>query len=407
MKDKLIRAIKALGPGFIVASVVLGPGSVTTASQIGAVHGYALLWVIVISAIGMIMYTTMAARFGVSHDKSFLQTVADTYGRWAAILIGVSSFLVAASFQFGNNLGIATSMQTLTGISEYVWPPLFNGLAILLIFFAKNLYQVLEKLMMLMVMIMITAFIVNLFFIKPDLGQAVQGFVPVIPDNSLNEMAAIVATTFVLHAALYQSYLVQNKGWTLKDMKSGMRDSISGIIVLASISALIILNSAAALKPAGITISTAGDMAIQLEALFGSASKIIFSFGLWAAAYSSFTVNSIIAGGLLSDGLGLGRTMQEKWPKIFTVLALLVGMMVATFFRGNIVYALVLAQASSLLAVPAVAIGLFVILNNKNVMGKYANTWKQNVVAIFGMILIFIMVYFMWHRLISTIGRAF
>ncbi|MBD3375064.1 divalent metal cation transporter [candidate division KSB1 bacterium] len=407
MKDKLIRAIKALGPGFIVASVVLGPGSVTTASQIGAVHGYALLWVIVISAIGMIMYTTMAARFGVSHEKSFLQTVADTYGRWAAILIGVSSFLVAASFQFGNNLGIATSMQTLTGISEYVWPPIFNGLAILLIFFAKNLYQVLEKLMMFMVMIMITAFIVNLFFIKPDLGQAVQGFVPVIPDNSLNEVAAIVATTFVLHAALYQSYLVQNKGWTLKDMKSGMRDSIAGIIVLASISALIILNSAAALKPAGITISTAGDMAIQLEALFGSASKIIFSFGLWAAAYSSFTVNSIIAGGLLSDGLGLGRTMQEKWPKIFTVLALLVGMMVATFFRGNIVYALVLAQASSLLAVPAVAIGLFVILNNKNVMGKYANTWKQNVVAIFGMILIFIMVYFMWHRLISTIGRAF
>jgi NRAMP (natural resistance-associated macrophage protein)-like metal ion transporter len=407
VKDKLIRAIKALGPGFIVASVVLGPGSVTTASQIGAVHGYALLWVIVISAIGMIMYTTMAARFGVSHEKSFLQTVADTYGRWAAILIGVSSFLVAASFQFGNNLGIATSMQTLTGISEYVWPPIFNGLAILLIFFAKNLYQVLEKLMMFMVMIMITAFIVNLFFIKPDLGQAVQGFVPVIPDNSLNEVAAIVATTFVLHAALYQSYLVQNKGWTLKDMKSGMRDSIAGIIVLASISALIILNSAAALKPAGITISTAGDMAIQLEALFGSASKIIFSFGLWAAAYSSFTVNSIIAGGLLSDGLGLGRTMQEKWPKIFTVLALLVGMMVATFFRGNIVYALVLAQASSLLAVPAVAIGLFVILNNKNVMGKYANTWKQNVVAIFGMILIFIMVYFMWHRLISTIGRAF
>ena len=407
MKDKFIRAIKALGPGFIVASVVLGPGSVTTASQIGAVHGYALLWVIVLSAIGMIMYTTMAARFGVSHDKSFLQTVADTYGRWAAILIGVSSFLVAASFQFGNNLGIATSMQTLTGISEYVWPPLFNSLAILLIFFAKNLYEVLEKLMMFMVMIMITAFIVNLFFIKPDLGDAARGFIPAIPDNSLNEIAAIVATTFVLHAALYQSYLVQNKGWTLKDMKSGLRDSISGIIVLASISALIILNSAAALKPAGITISTAGDMAIQLEALFGPASKIIFSFGLWAAAYSSFTVNSIIAGGLLSDGLGLGRTMQDKWPKIFTVLALLVGMMIATFFRGNIVYALVLAQASSLLAVPAVAIGLFVILNNKNVMGKFANTWKQNVVAIFGMILIFIMVYFMWHRLISTIGRAF
>ena len=72
MKWNLSNLVKTVGPGFIIASVVLGPGSITTASKIGADHGYSLLWVIVAAAIGMGMYTTMAARFGVSHDKSIL-----------------------------------------------------------------------------------------------------------------------------------------------------------------------------------------------------------------------------------------------------------------------------------------------------------------------------------------------
>lgn len=398
---------KIVGPGFIIASVVLGPGSITTASKIGSEYGYSLLWVIVLAAIGMIMYTTMAGRFGVSHDKSILQTIADTYGRWFAILIGISAFLAATSFQFGNNLGVATALQAITGISENVWPLIFTPLAIILVLWAKHLYKILEKMMMLLVMLMILAFLTNLIFAKPNLVAAAKGFVPLsLPSKSFNEMAALVGTTFVLHACLYQSYLVQDKGWTIKDLKYGLRDTYSGIAMLASISILIIMTSAAALYPRGIVVTSAADMALQLEALFGKFSKYIFSLGLWAAAFSSLVVNSIMGGGLLSDGLGLGRTMQDRAPKFFTILAMLIGMVVAVFFRGNVVYALVLAQASSLFAVPAIAIGLFLLLNNKKVMGEYANNRVQNVIAIFGMILIFLMVYYMYHRLIMFITKV-
>ena len=398
---------KIVGPGFIIASVVLGPGSITTASKIGSEYGYSLLWVIVLAAIGMIMYTTMAGRFGVSHDKSILQTIADTYGRWFAILIGISAFLAATSFQFGNNLGVATALQAITGISENVWPLIFTPLAIILVLWAKHLYKILEKMMMLLVMLMILAFLTNLIFAKPNLVAAAKGFVPLsLPSKSFNEMAALVGTTFVLHACLYQSYLVQDKGWTIKDLKYGLRDTYSGIAMLASISILIIMTSAAALYPRGIVVTSAADMALQLEALFGKFSKYIFSLGLWAAAFSSLVVNSIMGGGLLSDGLGLGRTMQDRAPKFFTILAMLIGMVVAVFFRGNVVYALVLAQASSLFAVPAIAIGLFLLLNNKKVMGAYANNRVQNVIAIFGMILIFLMVYYMYHRLIMFITKV-
>src|SRR5690606_29429293 len=108
-----------VGPGLIIASVALGPGSVTTASSIGADYGYSLIWVVVLSAAAMMMYTTMGARFGATQEQSFLQVVSERYGRWLAVLIGVASFLMAASFQFGNNLGVSTALVAITEVPEF------------------------------------------------------------------------------------------------------------------------------------------------------------------------------------------------------------------------------------------------------------------------------------------------
>jgi manganese transport protein len=394
--------LKSLGPGFIIASVVLGPGSITVSSRMGSEHGYAFLWVIVLAAISMYIYTSMGARFGTTSNDSILQSIAGNYGRWFSAIIGISAFMAASSFQFGNNLGVGIAMQGITGIDERIWPLIFTPSAIVLLFWAKNLYKLLEKLMMVLVMIMILAFLFNLLLTKPAVSDIAGGFVPrSFSFESLDIIAALVGTTFVLHAALYQSYLAQNKGWKVGDMKKGLRDSFSGIFMLALISVLIIVTSATALHPLGITVNSAADMALQLESLFGSYAKIIFSIGLCAAAFSSLMVNAVMGGGLLSDGLGLGRTMNEKMPKVFTTIALLLGMVIAVFFRGDVIYALILAQASSILAVPLIAFGMFLILNNRKVMGRLKNNPWQNFLAVFGFILISLMVYLMYSRIIG------
>ncbi|MBT3386043.1 MAG: Nramp family divalent metal transporter [Prolixibacteraceae bacterium] len=405
MFNKIKASLKSVGPGFIIASVVLGPGSITVASMIGSVHGYSFLWVIVLAAISMLTYTSMAVRFGVANSKSILQSISDTYGRWFAVLIGISTFLSASSFQFGNNLGIGIGMEGITGIDAHLWPVVFTLAAIILLFWAKNLYKILEKLMMVMVMIMIAAFVFNIILTKPEMEPLVKGFIPVTFDfKQLDVIAALVATTFVLNAAIYQSYLAQNKGWNVANLKKSLNDSYMGIILLAFISILIIVTSAAALHPNGIKVNTAADMALQLETLFGSYAKIVFSIGFCAAAFSSLIVNAVIGGGLFADSLGLGRSMNEKTPKIFTSVILLLGMFVAMFISENVVYALILAQASSIIAVPLIAIGIFLILNNKKVMGHLRNNKLQNTFAIFGFFLISLMVYFIFTKIIGFIG---
>ena len=406
MISALKRFLQSLGPGFIIASAVLGPGSIAIASRIGSEHGYDLVWIVVVATVCMITYASIGTRFGILNDISMLQAIADTYGRWFSILIGISSFLSCASFQFGNNLGIATGMQSLTGISHTVWPFIFTPLAMILIFWAKNIYQILEKLMMAMVLIMIIAFISNLIFVKPDMLAVFKGFLPsAFAKDQLDDIAAVVATTFALVGCVYQSYVVHDKGWTIHDLRTGTRDTVMGIGVLGTISILIMVTAGAAVHPKGITVATAGDMAMQLEALFGKFAKYIFSIGLCAAAFSSLVVNSVIGGGLLSDGLGKGRSMHEKMPRILSCFILLLGMIVAVFFRGNIVYALVLASASSIFAIPAVAVGLFLVANNKKIMKHLCNNRKQNVVAGFGFILILTMVFYLYYRIVAIIGN--
>lgn len=402
---KKIKAIfKSLGPGFIIAALVLGPGSITVASRIGSEYGYAFLWVIVIATVFMITYTSMGARFGVLNSKSILQSIADNYGRWFAIAIGISAFLSTSSFQFGNNLGIGIGMEGITGINERVWPIVFTSLGIIFIFWAKNLYKLLESLMKFMVIIMILAFFLNLILTKPEIAPLARGFVPSkVSANSLSVVAALMATSFSLAAALYQSYLAQDKGWKRENLKSGLKDTYIGILLLALISATVLITSAAALHPRGILVNSAADMALQMEALFGGYAKVIFSVGLCAAAFSSMMVNSVIGGGLLADGLGLGPSMNNRTTKIFIIAILLIGMLVAVFFRGNVIYALIMAQASSMLAVPLIAIGLFLILNNKKVMGLQRNNLFQNIIAVTGFIVICLMVYFMYQNMVTYI----
>ena len=404
MFRKIKSIFKSLGPGFIIASVVLGPGSITVASRIGSEYGYAFLWVILLATIFMVTYTSMGVRFGVISSKSILQAIADKYGRWLAITIGISAFLSSSSFQFGNNLGIGIGMEGITGINEHVWPVVFTVICIIFIFWAKNLYKLIEKLMMVTVMIMIFAFFINLVLTKPQIAPVARGFVPSgLPLDSLSVVAALVATSFSLAAAFYQSYLAQDKGWKKENLKGSLKDTYIGIFLLAAISATVLITSATALQPRGILVNSAADMALQMEALFGGYAKVIFSVGLCAAAFSSMMVNSLIGGGLLADGLGLGRSMNDRATRLFIIAILVIGMLVAVFFRGNVIYALIMAQASSMLAVPLIAIGLFLMLNNKKVMGKYRNNLIQNIIAAAGFIVISIMIFFMYQNLVDYI----
>jgi manganese transport protein len=386
---------RSVGPALITASVVLGPGSILTSSKVGATFGFEMVWVLVLAAGMMMVYTTLGARLGVVANATPCDLVTQRAGRWLALVIGVSLFFVATAFQFGNNLGVHSAVATLADSDHWavrynvVW---FNVASIAFIFAFKDLYRIIEKFLMGLVGLMIVAFAANLIwalFTEVKSAEAATSAPSHGGWDILIPVFGMVGTTFSVGGAFYQAYLVRQKGWTAKDLRQGMIDARVGITVLGLITLMILATSALVLR--GADLANLGDVANQLTPLFGTSGKVLFCLGLFAAAFSSFIVNAMIGGSLLADGMGLGGYMRDIWPKVFTTLSLLIGMFVALRIAGGggkPVSAIITAQAITVIANPLMAGAMLWLTNRRDVMGDRRNGLALNLLGALGFLMV-------------------
>jgi len=384
----LDRWLHAIGPGLVAACVVIGPGSILTSSKVGASQGYSQCWVVVVAVFFMLTYIAMGARLGVVTQQSTCDLICRRVGRWFALLIGGSVFFISAAFQFGNNLGVHSAVATYVDFDYSV--VLFNALALAFLFGFRNLYRLVERLMSFFVALMLLAFAVNFYFARPHLGELLAGFVPSFSTSAIGlPLLGLVGTTFVISVAFYQSYLVRFKGWKKEDVKTGIVDARVGAAIMALITLMILSTSAAVLR--GKDLQDVSQVANQLQPLFGEKGRLLFSIGLFSAAFSSFIVNSMIGGFILSDSLGIGSTPEDRWPRILTAVVLLVGMLVALYvIKMDVkpVVAIVAAQAVTVVAAPLLAGTLLWLTNSRAIMGEYRNSLPVNIVAGLGLVLL-------------------
>jgi len=232
---KIQNLLSRFGPAIITACVVLGPGSLLVSANIGAKHQYQLLWMLILTGILMAAYVSMAARIGVVGGDTPCTLIAQRLGRIPAAVVGINLCLVCAAFQFGNNLAFATAAQTLLPDIDATWILLaLNGLIIIFLFSAQNIYHILERTMKIMVALMLICFLLNLIVAAPSVLNIIKGFVPTIPkelsltlpekiNGKINDplilLASLLGTTFSVAGAFYQGNLVREKGWTQKDYK--------------------------------------------------------------------------------------------------------------------------------------------------------------------------------------------
>ncbi len=388
MLEKIKNIFRSLGPGLIVAAVVLGPGSITSMSAIGSILRTKILWIALVSGTFMMTYTILGARFGAVNKKSFLTIVSERYGRWLAVIIGVFAFLVCAGFQVGNNLGVGMAMNAVFGGPVWVWALAFTLIAISFMFLFSSLYQAIEKLMMTLVGIMIIAFCTNLLVARPDWGEVVLGFIPsAIEPDSIPLVAAVVATTFSVAAALFQIYLVQEKKWGPAELGKVLRDSAVGIVALTLIGLVLMITASTVLGSRGITVRSAADMAVQLEPLLGRGAMYLFCLGLWGASFSSFLGNAVLGGTILSDALKLGGKVASPWSKRFAALILLTGTAAAAASsRFSPVNSIIIAQAATVIMVPLISFMILWLSNKKDLMGDARPALWVNIIGALGVL---------------------
>lgn len=382
--------INKIGPGVITAALVFGPGSLTVNSKLGAEFGYALLWIIPVATFFMMLFTEMSSRVGLQLQQSTLHTIGRTWGRPLALLNGLGIFLVASSFQAGNAIGAGVAFAELSGLPTTLWVLVFTGLALGLLRF-KSFYNILEKIMLVLVALMLISFLITAFAARPQLYSLVGGLIPSLPEGSQLLTFALIASSFSIVGAFHQSYVIQEKS-KMEGVFSST-ETYTGILILGGISLLVMICASGVLFAVGKSISSPADLGLILEPLLGTWAKDLFMIGLFSASFSSLIGNASLGGTLLADTFHLGSKLSEYKVRLMVGLVILTGAGVALIFGKLPIELIVFAQAVTLFIAPLIGVSLFALANNRRLMQEKRNNWLQNALGALGIgLLIFLSV---------------
>ena len=379
---RLKQLFSSFGPAIIVAAIVLGPGSILTSSKVGAQYGYPAVTAIILAVILMIAMVALSARIGVIYDDSPCDQLARRLGRPVSVIVGAILFALVAIFQYSNNVAIISGLAPLfdsedfsltAGATPAIILVSFNAVVIFCFYRMLHLYDSIESLMKWLIGLMVVAFLINFLVVF----SSPRGYVPVSSkqEPDVIVLLGLMGTTFSVGGAFYQAYLVKEKGWKLPDAQRGLFDSVISISVVGVVSIVILMTAARVFhgRPDPVVLSGVGDVAMQLQPLFGRWAKVIFCLGIFAGAFSSFLVNALVGGTVLSDSLGKGSRLGEGWTLSLTTVALLCGLIVALFNlsdAASTVNLITFAQSLTVLGLPALALALLYLGTRPDLTGE-------------------------------------
>jgi Mn2+/Fe2+ NRAMP family transporter len=167
------------GPGAIIASLTVGSGETVLASRLGAVFGYAILWLVVVGAVTKAAIIYASNRYIVltgEHPMSGLARAIPGPRGWFPALIGA---LAVLSFPFVASAlatGVGSYLNIVFGGPAVAWGLVLLVLAAALAWFGW--YTLLERAQVAIVSIKVALVVVAVFAAQPQWLDVLAGFVP-------------------------------------------------------------------------------------------------------------------------------------------------------------------------------------------------------------------------------------
>ncbi len=366
-----------------MAAAFIGPGTVTTASVAGARFGVALLWALLFGVLATMALQEMAARLGLVTGRGLGEAIRERFHRPAARVAAVALVIGAigignAAYQTGNLLGAGLGLVGLAGGSHRLWAALVAAIAFGLLWTGS--YRVVERALAAMVAVMGVVFAVSAVAIGPSIADVLAGLLrPSLPAGSAVVAAALVGTTVVPYNLFLHAASVREKWDGVDDLPTARRDLVVSIAAGGAISMAVVVAAAGAGGAAG-GVESAADMARALEPTLGRWAEALFALGLLAAGTTSAVTAPLAAAWAVAGAMGWSRELDAPGVRATWIAVLATG---AAFAATGVrpVAAIVFAQAANGLLLPAVAVFLVIVVNDRVRMGRWANGRWANAIA--------------------------
>jgi len=357
--------LSALGPTWLAGAIAAGPATMASLVVAGASFGYALLWVVIVSALFGALAQYLSTKLALATEEGLVATVERRLGTtWAWLL--VADVVLAAGFaQLIIMKTLADVSGLMTGVDARVW-----GVAwavVLAVGLAGGGYRIAELGAKLLVSVVVVAFVASLFVVPPDLAAASSGLVPAVPAGVEGALIAAGILGGAVHITIItmQTYTVRARGWTTAD--AGLARFDIGVSMLAAFgifSVAIFLVAAGALfgsvDAAGLTAVSAAQ---ALEPIAGEFATRLFLVGLLGAAVTTLGGNTLVPPYVVADKLGWEIDVRDsRYRALLAATALLSAG--GVFIGGSFLQLLVLVLAFGLVGTPFVIAVVLILLND-------------------------------------------
>ncbi|MEZ4810713.1 MAG: Nramp family divalent metal transporter [Allomuricauda sp.] len=397
-KKKIIAVLGLIGPGLFLIGYNIGTGSVTTMAKAGAGYGMSLLWTLVLSCIFTYILMVAYGQVTIVSGKTALFNIKKNirYGKLLALYIMVA-LIIGEILALMGIMGIAAELLqegarlinkgfviSTVSITTVIVASLFA-----LLYYGK--YELFEKLLTVIVLLMGLSFVVVFFMVKPNFVEIWKGLIPIIPEKSgsFELIAAMVGTTCSAAVFIVRSVVVSEKKWTIENLKTEKRDAFVSALMMLILSGCIMAVAAGTLRVEGNELNTTLDLITLFEPIGGKLASFILIFGITSAAISTIFPIILIAPWLVCDYADKPRDIKSPLFRILGAIGLLLSFG-AQFIDMRPPALLVFSQAFQACILPAVTLPILILINKKSVMGKHTAGSLMNVgiglVLIFGLV---------------------
>src|SRR5450631_207054 len=327
------------GPAYLVSVGYMDPGNWATDIAGGSQFGYRLLWVLLMSNIMALVLQNLSARLGIVRGRDLAQANRETYPRLINFCLYILAEIAITACDLAEVLGMAIGIQLLTGL------PLVYGVAItaldtvLLLFLQRLGMRRLEAFILGLIGIVGIFFFIEIFIVKPTLGEISRGLIPSLPGSAALYVAiGIIGATVMphnlyLHSALVQTRKIKREDSSIrKALKLNLLDSVIALNLAFFVNAaILILAGATFFKTGHMNVGSIREAYKLFPELLGSRlPATLFAIALIAAGQSS-TITGTLAGQIVMEG-HLHLRINPLLRRIITrMLAIIPAVMVIGF----------------------------------------------------------------------------
>jgi len=408
VRNRALAWLKALGPGLITGAADDDPSGISTYSVAGAVTGYSMLWIALITTPMMAVIQGMSARIALVSGEGLASLMRKRLPFWAALGLGLI-VVVANTFNIGADIaGMAASAHLVLGLPVYVWVVLFGALLVLMQVYCS--YTVLARILKWLA-VTLFAYIVTAFIVHPPWATVLLRLViPQVQFNVqwLSTAVGVMGTTITPYLFFWQAGLeieeeksagkgtvASRRGSNPHEIKAMHGDVNAGMIFSNVVALFIIITTASTLGAHGNHhIATAAQAAQALRPLAGPFAYLLFAMGMVGTGMLAVPAlagsSAYVAAELFSFREGLNEKLRRA-PGFYAVLTagVVAGAIMAVVSVNPIGALFWSAVLNGVAAVPLIAVIVW-IASDRALMGRWrssllARWWGWATVALMGL----------------------